>query len=78
MLEQQGGSIVNIASIEGPLGCEGGSSHNAPKGAVVVLLTRTAMDYARQGIRVDAIVARLTGLEQPDLSSRANRAKLAR
>ena len=35
MLEQKSGSIVNIASVEGLQGTEGGSSYNASKGAVV-------------------------------------------
>ena len=33
MLEQRSGSIVNIASVEGLQGTEGGSSYNASKGA---------------------------------------------
>lgn len=55
MLEQQSGSIVNIASIEGLQGSEGGSAYNASKGAVVLLGRNLAMDYARQGIRTNTI-----------------------
>lgn len=55
MLEQQSGSIVNIASVEGLQGTEGGSSYNASKGAVVVLTKNMAIDYGRAGIRVNAI-----------------------
>lgn len=55
MLEQKSGSIVNIASIEGLQGAEGGSSYNASKGGVVLLTRNMAMDYARMGIRVNAL-----------------------
>jgi NAD(P)-dependent dehydrogenase (short-subunit alcohol dehydrogenase family) len=55
MLEQQSGSIVNLASVEGIEGFEGGSAYNASKGAVMLLTRNMAMDYARKGIRVNAI-----------------------
>jgi NAD(P)-dependent dehydrogenase (short-subunit alcohol dehydrogenase family) len=55
MLEQQSGSIINIASIEGIEGTEGGSSYNASKGAVVLLTKNLAIDYGRAGIRVNCI-----------------------
>ncbi len=55
MLERKSGSIVNIASIEGLQGSEGGSAYNASKGGVVLLGKNLAMDYAKQGIRVNTI-----------------------
>jgi NAD(P)-dependent dehydrogenase (short-subunit alcohol dehydrogenase family) len=55
MLAQRSGSIVNIASIEGLEGSEGGSAYNASKGGVVLLTRNMAMDYARMGIRVNAV-----------------------
>ena len=55
MLAQRSGSIVNIASIEGLEGSEGGSAYNASKGGVVLLTRNMAMDYARVGIRVNAV-----------------------
>ncbi len=55
MLTRRGGSIVNIASIEGLEGTEGGSAYNASKGGVVLLTRNMAMDYARKGIRVNAV-----------------------
>jgi NAD(P)-dependent dehydrogenase (short-subunit alcohol dehydrogenase family) len=60
MLEQEPidgerGSIVTIASIEGLEGTAGGSSYNASKGAVVVFTKNLAIDYARAGVRANAI-----------------------
>jgi NAD(P)-dependent dehydrogenase (short-subunit alcohol dehydrogenase family) len=55
MLERESGSIIHIASVEGLEGSEGGSSYNASKGGVVLLMKNMAMDYGRRGIRVNAI-----------------------
>ena len=55
MVEQRSGSIVNIASIEGIEGTEGGSVYNASKGGVVLLTKNMAIDYGRIGIRVNCI-----------------------
>jgi meso-butanediol dehydrogenase / (S,S)-butanediol dehydrogenase / diacetyl reductase len=55
MMTQRGGSIINIASIEGVQGTEGGSSYNASKGGVVLLTKNLAIDYGRLGIRANCI-----------------------
>ena len=55
MLELERGSIVNVASIEGLEGFEGGSAYNASKGGVVLLTRNLALDYGRRGIRANAI-----------------------
>ena len=53
----EAGSIVNVASVEGIEGTEGGSAYNASKGAVVILTKNLAIDYGRLGIRVNPDVA---------------------
>jgi len=55
MLEQGSGSIVNVASVEGIEGTEGGSTYNASKAGVVMLTKNLAIDYGRKGIRANAV-----------------------
>jgi NAD(P)-dependent dehydrogenase (short-subunit alcohol dehydrogenase family) len=55
MLEQHSGSIVNVASVEGIEGTEGGSTYNASKAGVVMLTKNLAIDYGRTGIRANAV-----------------------
>jgi NAD(P)-dependent dehydrogenase (short-subunit alcohol dehydrogenase family) len=55
MIAQRSGSIITIASVEGLEGCEGGSTYNASKGAVVLLTKNLACDYGRAGIRANVI-----------------------
>jgi NAD(P)-dependent dehydrogenase (short-subunit alcohol dehydrogenase family) len=55
MIEQESGNIINIASMEGIEGFEGGSVYNASKAGVILLTQNMAMDYARKGIRANSI-----------------------
>jgi NAD(P)-dependent dehydrogenase (short-subunit alcohol dehydrogenase family) len=54
-VDDERGSIVTIASVEGLEGTAGGSSYNASKGGVVLLTRNLAIDYGRQGVRVNSI-----------------------
>jgi NAD(P)-dependent dehydrogenase (short-subunit alcohol dehydrogenase family) len=50
-----GGAIVNIASVYGFRGLPGECAYDASKGAVINLTRQMAMDFAREGIRVNAV-----------------------
>jgi NAD(P)-dependent dehydrogenase (short-subunit alcohol dehydrogenase family) len=57
MLKQGGGSIINVASPTGLYGCAPGyAAYSSSKGAVFALTRVMAVDYARDGIRVNAVV----------------------
>ena len=50
-----GGSIINISSIYGLVGSDGGSAYHASKGAVRLFTKATAIQYAKEGIRANSI-----------------------
>ena len=55
MIENEGGSIVNIASIYGIVGGRTRAAYTASKGGVVNLTRSMALDYALHKIRVNCV-----------------------
>jgi len=55
MIENKGGSIVNISSIAGLTGGSGAGPYTASKGAVRLLSKAAAIDYAKSNVRVNSV-----------------------
>jgi meso-butanediol dehydrogenase/(S,S)-butanediol dehydrogenase/diacetyl reductase len=82
MLRQGSGAIINVASPTGLTGCAPGqTAYSSSKGGVFALTRVMAIDYARDNIRVNAlvpgtIVTPLTEAVLADPAFRANREEL--
>jgi NAD(P)-dependent dehydrogenase (short-subunit alcohol dehydrogenase family) len=55
MMRQEGGSIINAASVAALRGSPMSAAYNASKGAVLLLTKCMALDFGRYGIRVNCI-----------------------
>ena len=55
MMKQGGGSVINMASVNGFTALPGEAAYDASKGGVVMLTKATAIDFGRNNIRVNCI-----------------------
>lgn len=55
LLKQTGAAIVNVSSVAGLVGGPGGTAYYASKHGVIGLTKAVAMEYAAQGLRVNAV-----------------------
>ncbi|MGH8856137.1 MAG: SDR family oxidoreductase, partial [Telluria sp.] len=71
MLKQGGGAIVNLSSVSGLVGAPNRAVYAASKHAVVGLTKSAAAEYARDGIRINALCP--SGVKTPMLARFADR-----
>jgi NAD(P)-dependent dehydrogenase (short-subunit alcohol dehydrogenase family) len=74
MLENGGGSIINVSSIWGNAAVVGAHAYHATKGAVRNMSKNAAITYAKDNIRVNSlhpgfIVTPLTEAQDPDINA---------
>jgi NAD(P)-dependent dehydrogenase (short-subunit alcohol dehydrogenase family) len=64
MLQRGSGAIVNVGSVAGHVGFATDAAYVASKGAVLALTRQMALDYSRQGIRVNCVSPGFVETEQ--------------
>ena len=72
MVKQRGGSIVNLASVEGIEGGQSQAAYNAAKGGVVLLTRSMAVDYGHANVRVNCLCP---GMIDTPMTGRARRTR---
>lgn len=67
MIKRGGGSIIHIASVEGMMGVAGHAAYVTGKSALFGLTRSMAIDFGKQGIRVNAISPGIIDSGRPDI-----------
>lgn len=55
MIENGGGSIVNMTSVQGLRGFHGWAAYSASKGGIIALTQQIALEYAGHGVRANCV-----------------------
>ena len=76
MIARGGGTIVNVASIEGMIATDGTAAYGASKGAVIQLTRNLAVDYTHQGIRSNCVCPGLVDTPMTAVVTRAQEGPL--
>lgn len=66
MKERHSGSIVNLASVAGRLGTPNMAAYAASKAALISLTKSAALEFAKDGIRINAVAPGLVDTEMGD------------
>lgn len=67
MVKRGGGSIIHISSVEGMMGVAGHAAYVTGKSALFGLTRSMAIDFGKQGIRVNAISPGIIDSGRPDI-----------
>jgi NAD(P)-dependent dehydrogenase (short-subunit alcohol dehydrogenase family) len=70
--QENGGAIVNMASVAGSIGFPGLPAYCASKGAVVQLTRTASIEYAEQKIRINAVAPGVVKTEMITRTSQGN------
>jgi NAD(P)-dependent dehydrogenase (short-subunit alcohol dehydrogenase family) len=69
LMRRPGGSIVHIASVEGITGARGHAAYVTAKSALFGLTRSMAIDYGKDGIRVNAVSPGIIDSGRPDIEA---------
>lgn len=75
MMKQKSGSIINIASVVGVMGNAGQANYSASKAGLIGLTKTTAKEFAKKGIRANAVAPGFIASDMTDKLSDEVKAK---